>query len=185
MKAFAKKDFPVSNVRRFLEPGPIVLVSSTWQGKSNIMTMGWHTVMEFQPALIGCIIAGSNHSFRMIKASKQCVINVPTHDIAKQVVGIGNCSGSDVDKFDKFDLTPVAATKVEAPLIKECYANFECRLADDSLVSKYNFFIFEVVKAHAAVSPKTPRTIHYRGDGAFMVSGKEISLRRLFKPSML
>lgn len=185
MKAFAKKDFPVSNTRRLLEPGPIVLVSSAWQGKANIMTMGWHTVMEFQPALVGCIIASGNHSFDMIKASKQCVINVPTDDIAREVVGIGNCSGASVDKFDRFKLTAAPAASVDAPLIEECYASFECRLADASLVSKYNFFIFEVVKAHAASSPKTPRTIHYRGDGEFMISGKEISLRRLFKPSML
>ncbi len=27
----AKADFPVSNIRRYLEPGPIVLVTSAWQ----------------------------------------------------------------------------------------------------------------------------------------------------------
>jgi hypothetical protein len=36
-----KQDFPVSDVRRFLEPGPIVLLSSAWKGQRNIMTMGW------------------------------------------------------------------------------------------------------------------------------------------------
>src|SRR6516225_318434 len=49
MQASAKQDLPVSQVRRFLEPGPIVLLSSAWKGKTNIMTMGWHTVMEFAP----------------------------------------------------------------------------------------------------------------------------------------
>ena len=73
-----------------------------------------------------------------------------------------------------------------APLIEECYANFECRLADASLVHKYNFFILEVVKAHAARSPKYPRTIHYRGDGVFMISGANTATyRRLFRPEML
>ena len=78
MRTFTKKDFPVSQVRRFLELGPIVLVSSAWRGKTNIMTMGWHTVMEFVPSLIGCMITSGNHSFGMIKASKECVINIPT-----------------------------------------------------------------------------------------------------------
>jgi hypothetical protein len=41
-----KHDFPVGEVRRYLEPGPIVLVSSRWKDETNIMTMGWHTVME-------------------------------------------------------------------------------------------------------------------------------------------
>jgi flavin reductase (DIM6/NTAB) family NADH-FMN oxidoreductase RutF len=185
MKTYTKRDFPVWDVRRLLEPGPIVLVSSAWQGKTNIMTMGWHTVMEFTPALVGCIIAEGNHSFGMITRSKACVINIPTFELAKKVVGIGNCSGADFDKFAKFKLTPVAAKEVAAPLIKECYANFECRLADDSLVKKYNYFIFEVVKGHAATSPRYPRTIHYRGDGRFMVSGREISLRKMFRPENL
>ena len=47
MKNFKKKDFPVSNMRRLIEPGPIVLVSSHWKGKNNIMTMGWHMVMDY------------------------------------------------------------------------------------------------------------------------------------------
>jgi flavin reductase (DIM6/NTAB) family NADH-FMN oxidoreductase RutF len=185
MRPRNKADFPVSNIRRFLEPGPIVLVSSAWKGQTNIMTMGWHTVMEFSPSLIGCVIAGSNHSFDMIRRSKQCVINVPTLDLAKSVVAIGNCSGRDVDKFAAFKLTPLPGTQVKAPRIAECHANFECRLFDARLVDKYNFFILEVVKAHVALSPKYPRTIHYRGDGTFMVSGRSISLRKMFKPEYL
>lgn len=56
MKAVKKKDLPVAKVRRFLEPGPIVLVSSAYRGERNIMTLGWHIVMELEPALIGCYI---------------------------------------------------------------------------------------------------------------------------------
>jgi flavin reductase (DIM6/NTAB) family NADH-FMN oxidoreductase RutF len=185
MRSFAKRDFPVSNIRRLLEPGPIVLVSSAWQGASNIMTMGWHTVMEFAPSLVGCIIAEGNHSHGMIKRSRECVINVPTVDLANEVVGIGNCSGADVDKFAAFKLTAGEGLRVKAPLIKECYANLECRLVDAKLVSTYNFFIFEVVKARAATSPKTPRTLHYRGDGAFMLSGREVNFSAMFRPENL
>ena len=63
MKTYLKKDYTVSNIRRYLEPGPVVLVSSTWQGKSNIMTMGWHMMLEFSPALFGCSISNRNYSF--------------------------------------------------------------------------------------------------------------------------
>ena len=71
MKVREKKDFPVGEVRRFLEPGPIVLVSSAWQGKANIMTMGWHMVMEFEPSLIGCYIWTENHSFEMVRRARR------------------------------------------------------------------------------------------------------------------
>jgi flavin reductase (DIM6/NTAB) family NADH-FMN oxidoreductase RutF len=186
MKRYAKKPFPVSNVRRFLEPGPIVLVSSAWKGRNNIMTMGWHMIMMEEPSLVGCFIWDQNHSREMIRRSKACVINVPTVDIARTVVGIGNCSGRDVDKFAKFKLTASPGKKVDAPAVEECYANFECRLIDSSLIRKYSLFVFEVVHARVARSPKFPQTIHYRGDGLFMIAGPTVSrYRRLFRPDML
>jgi flavin reductase (DIM6/NTAB) family NADH-FMN oxidoreductase RutF len=180
-----KDDFPVSQVRRYLEPGPIVLVSSQWQGKTNIMTLGWHTILEFSPSLVGLMISGGNHSFDMIRSSRECVINLPTTALTDTVVGIGNTTGAEIDKFAEFGLTANEADEVKAPLIGECHANLECRLHDDALVDRYNFFVFEVVKAHVAASPKHPETLHYTGDGVFMMSGKIISRRSLFKPEML
>jgi flavin reductase (DIM6/NTAB) family NADH-FMN oxidoreductase RutF len=180
-----KSDLPVSQVRRYLEPGPIVLVSSRWQGETNVMALGWHTVLEFTPSLVGCMISALNHSFRLIRASRECVINLPTTALTDTVVGIGNTSGAEIDKFARFGLAADAAHRVGAPLIGDCHASFECRLHDDALVDKYNFFIFEVVKAHVAVSPRHPETLHYTGDGVFMVSGKTISRRSLFRPGML
>ncbi len=180
MKTYSKRDFPVSYIRQLLEPGPVVLVSSAWNGKNNIMTMGWHTVMEFSPSLIGCVIADNNFSFEMIRKSRECVINVPTVDLVDKVVEIGNCSGDEVDKFKQFRLTPVAGVKVAAPMIRECHANLECRIADARLVKAYNFFIFEVLKAHVATTPKYPRTLHYRGKGIFIMSGHAVDKSRKF-----
>ncbi|WP_254066544.1 flavin reductase family protein [Acidisoma sp. S159] len=89
-KSPVKVDLPVSQIRRYLEPGPIVLVSSAHNDQRNILTMGWHTVMEFTPSLIGCVIAGGNHSFGLIRASGECVINLPTTALTDTVVGNGN-----------------------------------------------------------------------------------------------
>ena len=175
-----KSPFPVDQVRRYLEPGPVVLVSSCAGGKSNIMTLGWHAILEFSPSLVGCVIASGNHSFQMIRDSGECVLNLPTAALVDTVAKVGNVSGADVDKFAAFGLTPVAASKVKAPLIAECHASFECRLHDDVLVDKYNYFIFEVVAAHVAATPAHPETLHYTGDGTFMVAGKTISRRALF-----
>lgn len=185
MKVLRKRDFPVAEVRRYLEPGPIVLVSSAWKGEKNIMTMGWHMVMEFEPSLVGCYIWDRNHTQRLVLRSKECVISIPTVELLDTAVRIGNSTGADIDKFGEFGLTALPAERVEAPLIGECYANFECRLYDASLARRRNFFIWEVVKAHVAATPKYPKTFHYRGDGVFMISGANVSRRRLFKPEML
>ncbi len=110
---------------------------------------------------------------------------MPTAELSDIVIKIGNTSGAEIDKFQEFGLTHDGAQEIKAPLIRECYANFECRLYDGSLIDKYNFFISEVVKAHVATLPKYPETLHYMGDGMFMVSGTTINRKSLFRQGML
>jgi flavin reductase (DIM6/NTAB) family NADH-FMN oxidoreductase RutF len=172
-----KKSFPLSDVYRLLEPGPVVMVTTAHEGWSNIMTMSWQTMMEFVPPLVGCVISGRNHSFDALVKTKECVINVPSADLAKQVVGVGNCHGSKVDKFKKFKLTSLPASQVAAPLIAECFANLECKVFDTRMVNKYNFFVLQVVKAWIDPGVKNPRTLHHRGRGVFAVDGDTIRLR--------
>ena len=172
----AKKSFPLPQVYGLLEPGPVVMVTTANKTRMNIMTMSWHTMMEFEPPLVSCIISNRNYNFDILKATKECVINIPTVELAKTVVGVDNTRGSKIDKFKKFKLTPAAATYVKAPLIDECYANLECKVVDTKLVAKYNFFVLEVVQAWIDRAHKDPRTIHHRGGGAFMVAGESIKV---------
>jgi flavin reductase (DIM6/NTAB) family NADH-FMN oxidoreductase RutF len=171
-----KRTLALSQVYRLLEPGPVVLVTTARRGRPNVMTMSWHTMMEFEPPLVGCVISNRNHTFGMLKASGECVINIPTVELAEKAVGCGNTSGRRVDKFKVFRLTPTPASRVAAPLIGECYANLECRVVDTSMVAKYNFFILEVIRAWIDPSKKRRRTIHHLGEGAFMVAGRMVKL---------
>jgi flavin reductase (DIM6/NTAB) family NADH-FMN oxidoreductase RutF len=177
----AKRSFPLSRVYSLLEPGPVVMVTTASRGRSNIMTMSWHTMMEFQPPLVGCVISNRGYSFGLLKASKECVINIPTIEIAEKVVGCGNVTGAKIDKFERFSLTPKPASQVGAPLIEECYANLECRVADKRMVTAYCFFVLEVVKAWIDPAVNNPRTIHHLGKGNFMVAGKKIKLKSRMK----
>ncbi|MDD5470983.1 MAG: flavin reductase family protein [Sideroxydans sp.] len=172
----AKKNFPLPNVYRLLEPGPVVLVTTAHKGKANIMTMSWLTMMEFVPPLVGCVISGRNYSFEALTRNGECVLNIPTVELAKQVVKVGNCTGSKLDKFNKFKLTPSPASKVAPPLIAECFANLECKVVDRRMVNKYNFFVLEVVKAWIDPARKEPRTLHHQGKGVFVVDGDRIKL---------
>ncbi|HHG5537218.1 flavin reductase family protein [Pseudomonas aeruginosa] len=185
MTAYKKSDYPLIETRRHLETGPIVLVTSAYKGERNIMTMGWHMMMQFSPALFGCYIWAGNHSYDLIRRSQECGINIPTVDIVQQVVDVGNSSGAAIDKFAEFDLSPFKAEKISAPLINECYANFECQLWDSALIGEYGLFVWEVVKAHVATNVKNPKTLHYRGQGEFMVAGDTLSFREQFLPQNL
>jgi flavin reductase (DIM6/NTAB) family NADH-FMN oxidoreductase RutF len=170
------KEYPLPNVYCLIEPGPTVLVTTSDIGRSNIMTMSWHTMMQFDPPLIGCVIGPWDHSFLALRATGECVIAVPTVDLADKVVEIGNCSGLEVDKFKTFGLTPKPAKKVKAPLIAECLANLECRVANARMVNQYSFFVLEVVKAWIDPKRKERRTLHHNGDGSFVVDGGHINL---------
>ncbi len=171
-----KKPFPLSEVYRLLEPGPVVLVTTARAGRVNVMPMSWHTMLEFEPPLVGCVVSNRNFSFATLQATRECVINLPTVELAEKVVACGNVSGGQVDKFKTIGLTPVAAARVKPPLIAECYASLECLVVDRKLVAKYNFFVLEVVQAWIALARKRPRTIHHQGEGVFMVAGRKINL---------
>jgi len=171
-----KTSLPLSKVYRLIEPGPVVLVSTMRGMKPNIMTMSWHMMIDFEPPIIGCVISNRGYSFDTVKKTKELVINIPTVELAKKVVGCGNTSGRTVDKFKKFGFTPTPGTSVQAPLIEECYANLECKVIDTKLTTKYNLFIVEVVQAWIDRSQKHPRMIHHQGNGAFVVDGETIKL---------
>jgi flavin reductase (DIM6/NTAB) family NADH-FMN oxidoreductase RutF len=172
----AKRSYPLAKVYGLLEPGPVVLVTTAGTERPNIMTMSWHTMMEFEPPLVGCVISGRNYTFDILKKTKECVINIPTLELAEKVVGCGNTTGRDIDKFTTFGLTQATASSVKAPLIAECHANLECRVVDTRLAVTYNFFILEVAKAWIDPAKKQPKTIHHLGKGVFMVAGEIIKL---------
>jgi len=171
-----KRSFPLSRVYGLLEPGPVVLVTTARKGRANIMTMSWHTMIDFEPPIVGCVISDRSMTFDLLKATKECVINIPTVELAAAVVGCGNSSGRSVDKFRAFRLTPATALRVGPPLIADCYANLECRVVDTRMTARYNLFILEVLKAWIDPSRKRPKTIHHLGRGAFMVAGRTILL---------
>ncbi len=171
-----KRNLPLSRVYRLLEPGPVVMLTTAGLKGANVMTMSWHMMVDFEPPIVACVISNRDYTFETLRRTRECVINIPTVNMARKVVGCGNTSGSKTDKFKKFCLTPVPASEVKAPLIDECYASLECKVIDTTMVEKYNIFILEVVKAWAAPHRTYPSTIHHFGRGNFMVAGRTISL---------
>jgi len=171
------RDLPLSKVYQLLEPGPVILLTTARKGRANVMAMSWHMMVEFEPPLIACVVSNADYSFAALRATKECVIAVPELELAPKVVQVGNCSGRNVDKFKRFGLTPVPAGRVAPPLVSECFANLECKVADTRLVNKYNIFVLEVLKAWIDPRQKNPKTIHHQGYGRFSVDGEIIKLK--------
>ncbi len=166
----------LSKAFTLMESGPVVLVTTHDGKKNNIMTISWTMVLDFTPVF--AITTGEwNHSFAALRKNRECVIAIPTVDMLDQVVGIGTCSGADTDKFARFKLTPVQGKIIEAPLIKECLANIECKVVD--IVGKHNIVVLEGVAAYVDPARKEKRTVHAVGDGTFIVDGRKMDRRKM------
>ncbi len=143
------------------------------------MTMSWHMMMEFTPPMIACIVSTGVFSFTGLKATKECVMAIPSVELAEKVVEVGNCSGRDTDKFATCGLTSLPAECVSASLVAECFANLECRVVDTRLANKCSLLVLQVVNAWTDPKQPNPPTIHHRGYGDFTVVGKIIHLESL------
>ncbi len=175
------KEYPLGKAFMLIEPGPVVMVTSAGQEHPNVATITWTTVLDWSPRLALCT-GPWNYTVKALLETKECVISIPTVELAKKVVSVGTCSSKDVDKFKKFGLTAEAAAEIGAPLIKECYANIECRVIDH--IEKYNIIVLEGVKAWVDGSTEHPKFMHAVGDGHFTVDGETLDLRE-YMPNKL
>ena len=158
-----------------IESGPVVLVTTNDGQNNNVMTITWTMVLGFSAEF--AITTGPwNYSYAALRDSRECVMSIPTVDLIDVAVGVGTCSGEDTDKFEKFGLTAIKAKHVRAPLIKECFANLECRVVETRLVNRFNLFVLEVVKAWRDPAQTAPRTLHHHGYGTFAVDGDTLKL---------
>ena len=169
------KEFPLNRVFTLIEPGPVLLVATADGRKKNVMTITWSAAMSFAPTF-GIVTGAWNHSFEVMMRTRQCVVAVPGVDLIDKVIGIGTCSGTDTDKFRKFDLASAKAKEVKAPLLPDCLYNLECKV--DDYVDRHGLVVLECVRAWANPRRREKRTFHAIGDGTFVADGEKFDLRK-------
>ncbi|ACB96105.1 flavin reductase family protein [Beijerinckia indica] len=175
------KSLPLERAFTLLEPGPVVLVTTSDERKDNVMTITWTMVLGFSANF--AITTGSwNYSYAALEATRECVISIPTVDMIDTIIGIGTCSGQDTDKFQKFGLTPLRGKHVRAPLIKECLANIECRVVD--IIDRHNIIVLDGLAAYFDDTRKEKRTLHAVGDGTFIVDGRKIDRKEMMRSKL-
>lgn len=171
----------LSRAFTLIEPGPVVLVTTNDGQKNNVMTITWTMVLDFEASF--AITTGPwNHSYAALRDTRECVLAIPTVDLIDTAVGIGTFSGADTDKFEKFGLTAVPSQHVQAPLIKECVANIECRVVD--IIEQYSIVLLEGVAAYVDTERKEKRTLHAVGDGTFVADGRTFDRRDMMRSKL-
>ena len=132
-----------------LIPMPVVMVSCQKKGeKPNIITIAWSGIACSEPPMITVAIRKGRFSHGIISESKEFVANIITENLLEQTDYCGTHSGRLVDKFKEMKLTPIKATKVGVPLIKECPINLECVVKTITNLGSHDLFIGEIVATH-------------------------------------
>lgn len=131
-------------------PLPAVMVScGSVPEEYNIITISWTGTICTDPAMCYISVRPSRHSYEIIKKNREFVINLTTKELAFATDWCGVKSGSKHMKFKEMGLTPVAATKIKAPLINESPVNIECIVKEIVELGSHHMFISEVVAINA------------------------------------
>ena len=133
-----------------LYPVPAVLVScGKLAGPRNIITIGWTGVICSDPAMCSISVRPERFSYPLIRKSGEFAINLTTAAMARAVDWCGVKSGREFDKFSEMKLTPLPATRIQAPLIGESPVNLECRVREVRELGTHHLFIAEILAVHA------------------------------------
>ncbi|MFT3850035.1 MAG: flavin reductase family protein [Propionivibrio sp.] len=174
---------PLAKSYLLLNHGPVTLVSSAAGAYRNVMAAAWAMPLDFDPPKVLLVVDSQTLTRELIEASGEFALNIPCRKIADQVLAAGSMSGRDGDKFARYGLGTFAASRIAAPLIRDCVAWLECRVIPEPANQKrYDLFIAEVVAAWADPAvfsggrwhfPEAERrTIHYQAGGAFFATGE-------------
>jgi flavin reductase (DIM6/NTAB) family NADH-FMN oxidoreductase RutF len=131
-----------------LVPSPVVLVTVGEGEAANIITLGWVGMVNSVPPMIGVAVRPSRHSYPLLCAAREFVVNIPRAADVDKVDTAGIISGDELNKFAELGFTAVPSSQVGAPLIAECPINMECVLRHQLALGSHELFIGEIVATH-------------------------------------
>ena len=118
-------------------------------GRPNIITLAWVGTVCTNPPMVSISVRPERYSYPILKETGEFVINLTTKELAFATDYCGVKSGRDVDKFKEMGLTPIPASEVKAPMIKESPVNIECKVRQILPLGSHDMFLADVVAVHA------------------------------------
>jgi flavin reductase (DIM6/NTAB) family NADH-FMN oxidoreductase RutF len=158
-------------------PEQVVLVTTRGKkGKANAMAVGWIAIASGEPMMFILGIDDGAFTYELILQTKEFVVAYPSEKMARQVLYVGKNHGHNRDKITECGMKIQKASKVNAPLITEAVANFECRLVDIVKPGDCPLIVGEVIAAHENKNPSI-RRLYTVGPGHTMGSVRTKAVR--------
>jgi len=143
-----KVDLPETYAYRMINLGVVVLVTSKYKDRTNVMAATWNMPLSHQPPLVGVAIHKQHLTHDLIQRGQEFVLNIPGRPLAEKVLRCGQLSGWNVeDKLAAVGLNPGDPKYVEVPIIEECLGHIECALVEAYDAGDHTIFVGQVVAA--------------------------------------
>lgn len=136
-----------------------VIVTASARGRDAAMTAAWHSSISAKPPLYGVAIASKRFTYRLITESREFGINFIPYQKASLAAAIGGISGEQMDKFDRLSIHIEKSLKTTAPVLKDAYATYECKLVDERRYADHIWIVGEIVAVHFVEEAFTPAGI--------------------------
>ena len=129
-------------------PSHAAVITAQFEGKKGIMAAAWHAPISHTPPLFGVSLAPKRYTYKLIEKAKEFAINFLSFDKVELVISVGSVSGTEVDKYKKFGIETEKPIKTTAPILKDAYAAYECRLIDSREYGDHIWIVGEIVATH-------------------------------------
>ncbi|HWO71937.1 MAG TPA: flavin reductase family protein [Dehalococcoidia bacterium] len=116
------------DARRLLSGGPVLLVTSSYRGRHNVLPIAYGMVLSIVPPLVGIALHPSRYSTDIICKTDEFAVNIPTRELLHHVQYLGTLSGADFDKLELTHLPHFRARRVDTVLLEGCVGWIECAL---------------------------------------------------------
>jgi len=137
-------------------PAVATIVTAQAKGKENAMAVAWHAPVSLKPPLYGVSISPKRFTYQLIADSKEFGINFLPFEAAELVASVGGSKGSEIDKFQRFNIAKNKPVRTAVPILEAAYAAYECRLVDDRGYGDHRWLVGEIVAVHWLKEVFTP-----------------------------
>ena len=138
------------NVGNFAQHYPklAVIVTASSRGRDNAMAVAWHSSISLSPAIYGVSISPKRFTYQLITEAKEFGINFMPWEKASLVAQVGGVSGHKIDKFERLGIGKEKSLRTNAPVLKDAYAAYECKLVDSKPYGDHIWVVGEIVAVH-------------------------------------
>ncbi len=137
------------DARRLLTGGPVVLVTSSYRGRHNVMPVAYSVPLSVNPPIVGVAVSPSRYSYDIIHKTEEFALNIPSRALLHHVQYLGSVSGADFDKIELTKLPTMRARRLDTILLEGCVGWIECGLEEEHEIGDHVLLVGRVVAASA------------------------------------